>query len=40
MKKSRFSEEKIMSIPKMADSGKTVADICRNYGVAPEKGPF
>lgn len=35
MKKSRFSEEKIISILKMADSGKKVADICREYGIAP-----
>jgi len=34
MKKSRFSETKILAIPKEAEAGMTVAEICRKYGIS------
>jgi putative transposase len=32
MKKSRFTDEQIISFIKQADSGLPVADLCRKYG--------
>jgi len=34
MKKSRFSETQIIKILKEQESGKTVNDICRCYGIS------
>jgi len=34
MKGKRYSEEQIIRILKEVESGKTVADVCREYGVA------
>lgn len=34
MKKSRFSEHKIMSILKQGESGVPVADLCREHGMS------
>ena len=34
MKKSRFSEEKIVKILQEAESGVAVADLCRRYGMS------
>lgn len=34
MKKSRFSEQQIISVLKQADSGAKVQDICRQYGIS------
>ena len=34
MKKSRFNENQIIKILKEQDSGRTVADICREYGIS------
>ena len=34
MKKSRFSETQIIKILKEQESGKTVNDICRGYGIS------
>lgn len=34
MKKSRFSEEKIVKILQEAESGVSVADLCRKYGMS------
>lgn len=34
MKKSRFSEEKIVKILQEAESGVPVADLCRKYGMS------
>lgn len=34
MKKSRFSEEKIISILKEGDAGVKVADLCRKHGMS------
>jgi putative transposase len=33
MKKSKFSEEQLLSILKEQDSGQKVADICRKHGI-------
>ena len=33
MKKSRFSEEKIVKILNEASAGRKVVDICREYGI-------
>lgn len=33
MKKSRFTETKILSILKEAEAGATVSEICRKYGI-------
>ena len=35
MKKSRFSEEKIISILREADAGVKVADLARKHGISP-----
>ena len=34
MKKSRFSEEKIVKILNEASAGRKVVDICREYGIS------
>ena len=34
MKKSRFSEQQIISILKQADAGVKVHDICRQHGIS------
>lgn len=34
MKKSRFSEQQIISILKQADAGLKVQDICRQHGIS------
>ena len=34
MKKSRFSEQQIISILKQADAGVKVQDICRQHGIS------
>ncbi len=34
MKKSRFTESKIVSILKQQESGRTVQEICREYGIS------
>lgn len=34
MRKSRFSEEQIVAILGMAESGQKVADICREHGIS------
>jgi putative transposase len=34
MKKSRFSEEKIVKILKEAEAGTRVEDLCRRYGMS------
>jgi putative transposase len=34
MKKSRFSEEKIVKILQEAESGVSVVDLCRKYGMS------
>ena len=34
MKRSRFSETRIVSILKEADAGKKVKDICRHHGIS------
>jgi putative transposase len=34
MKKSRFTESRIVAILKEADSGLKVADICRKHGIS------
>lgn len=36
MKKSRFSEEQIISILKEQDQGIKVADICRKHGISEQ----
>lgn len=36
MKKSKFTEEKIISILKEQDQGLKVADICRRYGLSEQ----
>lgn len=36
MKKSRFTESKIVSILKEHENGKKVAEICREYGIAEQ----
>jgi transposase-like protein len=35
MKKSRFSEEKIISILREADAGVNVAELARKHGISP-----
>ena len=35
MKKSRFSEEKIIAILKEADAGVKSAELCRKHGISP-----
>jgi putative transposase len=34
MKKSRFSEQQIISILKQADAGVKVQDLCRQFGIS------
>jgi len=34
MKKSRFTETKIINILKQQESGRTVQEICREYGIS------
>jgi putative transposase len=34
MKKSKFTESQIVGILRQQESGRTVADICREYGVS------
>lgn len=34
MKKSKFSEHKIISILKEQEQGRNVSDICRDYGIS------
>ncbi len=34
MKKSRFSEQQIISILKQADAGAKIQDLCRQYGIS------
>jgi putative transposase len=34
MKKTRYNETRIVSIPKEADAGMKVADICRKHGIS------
>lgn len=33
MKKSRFSEHQIIAILKSVEAGRTVRDMCREYGI-------
>ena len=35
MRKSRFTETRIVSILREVEGGRTVADACREYGIAP-----
>ena len=35
MKKSRFTETQIVSIPSEADAGMKVQDVCRKHGISP-----
>lgn len=35
MKKSRFSEEKVIAILKEAEAGVKTAEICRKHGISP-----
>jgi putative transposase len=34
MRKSKFMETQIVSIPEVADAGKKVKDICREHGIS------
>ena len=34
MKKSKFTESKIISILRQQESGRSVAEICREYGIS------
>lgn len=36
MRKSRFSEEKIIGLLKEVESGSKVADVCRRHGVSEQ----
>ena len=36
MRKSRFSEEKIIALLKEVESGSKVADVCRRHGVSEQ----
>ena len=35
MKKSQFSEQKILKILNEAEAGASVEDVCRRYGISP-----
>jgi len=37
MKKSRFTEAKIMEILKQAEGGVPVAELCREHGMSPSQ---
>jgi putative transposase len=34
MRKSRCSEEQILSILRLAEAGQTVAEVCRQHGIS------
>ena len=34
MRKSRFTEEQIIGVLKAVETGRKVADVCREYGIA------
>lgn len=34
MRKSRYSEEQILGILRLAEAGQTVADVCRQHGIS------
>ena len=36
MKQTRYTEEQIVSILKEAESGKAIAEVCRQYGVTDQ----
>jgi len=37
MKKSRFTEAKIMEVLKQAEGGVPVAELCREHGMSPSR---
>ena len=40
MKRSRFSEEQIISLLKQQESGVATADVCRELGISPPNFAF